>query len=454
MILQLPLELVELVMLNLSYDDINNIGVCCKLLNEVVNRQTFWEKVAQKDFGVNLTSTKKLCVSSSEDVVERNRSAKIFYKEILLPYGNALKEIWQQANFEYYGGMYKLLYHDYMLYLVRLDPPPYPSVNKLLQPQIICQIYVSPNSNKTVANYLEDVPINPTEDQSKQNFANAIYSLKMVKSYTVSGEHRLSMVLSSDSRPQIMDTDHRWQLVPDDESKEEELSRRLGIQRDMARLRFRLQMQYILEGHQLFQQMPIDHFNDPKLCPIKPGIFKATYGSHGIELLRVDYSKDAKKLVGWKITGDPNVPFGETSFIGYLDKPIGSHNLTDDEGLDYFVKLRHSFDKTMTENSDGKRALMEDPSPQPFELPESFCLKDSLLLNDLKTYKWRFASQVQIAKAMFQEPKYVDAHIIIFSENTLAVINIDLKSLKICHRVVESLDGVVNYEEFLESQPL
>ena len=54
--------------------------------------------------------------------------------------------------------------------------------------------------------------------------------------------------------------------------------------------------------------------------------------------------------------------------------------------------------------------------------------------------------------AMFQEPRYVDAHIIIFSENIFAVINIDLKSLKICHRVEERLDGAVNYEDFLISQ--
>merc|ERR1712110_842678 len=100
----------------------------------------------------------------------------------------------------------------------------------------------------------------------------------------------------------------------------------------------------------------------------------------------------------------------------------------------------------MSEKSNDEIVQIDDPSPQPFELPDSFCLQDNMQFDDLKTYKWRFAAQVQIAKAIFQEPKYVEAHLIIFSENTLAVINIDLKSLKICHRVVESLDGVVNYE--------
>merc|ERR1712223_842787 len=190
-------------------------------------------------------------------------------------------------------------------------------------------------------------------------------------------------------------------------------------------------------------------------CPIQPGIFKATYGSHGIELIHVHYRQEPNQLVGWKITGDPNVPSGETSFIGYLDKPISHNSLEDGGDIDYFVELKNSFDRTWNSENTNESFESDDQVnslPKPFILPKSFQLQGNLQLDDLKSYKFRFASQIQIARAMFQEPKYVDAHMIIFSENPLAVINIDLKSLKICHRVKEKVNGVVNYEDFLQSQ--
>ena len=452
MLLNLPLELVELVLLNLSYDDIKNIRCCNKILNQIISRETFWEKIAMRDFGVDLPSTKSL--SSAEESVERNFSSKVFYREVLLKYGNLLPKVWQQVNYEYYGGLFKLLYHNHMIYLIRLDPPPYPSTHKPLQPQIICRLYVKPDSNKIVVDYLEDISFDTANDKLKEDLDNGTYSLN-VKMEHANDEPKYSIILSTDALYQTIDTYRHWQLIPDNERKEEELSKRLGIPRDMAGLRFRHYMQYFLDGIQLFEPISSIGSNLSKDFPIKPGIFKATYGSHGIELIRVYYNQESNQLVGWKITGDPNVPLGETSFIAYLEKPIIHHSLDDENDDSYFANLRSSFDRSMNiENNDllSKIENRENPSPQPFDLPRSLKLHGNLPLEDLKTYKWRFASQIQIAMAMFQEPRYVDAHIIIFSENTLAVINIDLKSLKICHRVEERLDGAVNYEEFLVSQ--
>ncbi len=58
--------------------------------------------------------------------------------------------------------------------------------------------------------------------------------------------------------------------------------------------------------------------------PIRPGLFKGTYGSHGNELISLSFEKsedggDLHKFVGVKVTGDPNVPFGKVSFEGSLD---------------------------------------------------------------------------------------------------------------------------------------
>ena len=50
--------------------------------------------------------------------------------------------------------------------------------------------------------------------------------------------------------------------------------------------------------------------------PLPPGLFKATYGPHGVELVMVEVPAD-QSIAGMravKITGDPNVPFDKVTF--------------------------------------------------------------------------------------------------------------------------------------------
>ena len=62
--------------------------------------------------------------------------------------------------------------------------------------------------------------------------------------------------------------------------------------------------------------------------PIPAGLFQASYGPHGIELIRLEVPLDNSILGmrGVKITGDPNVPFDKTTFEidapGCLDIPM------------------------------------------------------------------------------------------------------------------------------------
>ena len=62
--------------------------------------------------------------------------------------------------------------------------------------------------------------------------------------------------------------------------------------------------------------------------PIPAGLFQASYGPHGIELIRLEVPLDnsIRGLKGVKVTGDPNVPFDKTTFEidapGCLDIPM------------------------------------------------------------------------------------------------------------------------------------
>ncbi|XP_074824977.1 F-box only protein 31 isoform X1 [Natator depressus] len=67
---------------------------------------------------------------------------------------------------------------------------------------------------------------------------------------------------------------------------------------------------------------------------LKPGLFKGTYGSHGLEIVMLSFH--GKKAKGTKITGDPNIPAGQQTVEIDLVHPI---QLPDIENLRNFNEL-------------------------------------------------------------------------------------------------------------------
>ncbi|TFK08862.1 bile acid-CoA:amino acid N-acyltransferase [Platysternon megacephalum] len=67
---------------------------------------------------------------------------------------------------------------------------------------------------------------------------------------------------------------------------------------------------------------------------LKPGLFKGTYGSHGLEIVMLSFH--GKKAKGTKITGDPNIPAGQQTVEIDLAHPI---QLPDIENLRNFNEL-------------------------------------------------------------------------------------------------------------------
>ncbi|XP_031977437.1 F-box only protein 31 isoform X2 [Corvus moneduloides] len=67
---------------------------------------------------------------------------------------------------------------------------------------------------------------------------------------------------------------------------------------------------------------------------IQPGLFKGTYGSHGLEIVMLSFH--GKKAKGTKITGDPNIPAGQQTVEIDLAHPL---RLPDIENLRDFSEL-------------------------------------------------------------------------------------------------------------------
>ena len=116
--------------------------------------------------------------------------------------------------------------------------------------------------------------------------------------------------------------------------------------------------------------------------PIQSGVFKGTYSSHGIEMIKVSYveSDGVSKLEGLKLTGDPNVPFNKVSFYADLTKPIV---LTEEF-------QRESRCDDLISGIDESSLNLEEPMPsQPFIKPRDAFVDDSRFNQRMCRYRFK-----------------------------------------------------------------
>ena len=122
--------------------------------------------------------------------------------------------------------------------------------------------------------------------------------------------------------------------------------------------------------------------NGPMVKPIQSGVFKGTYSSHGIELIRVSYveSEGVFKLEGLKLTGDPNVPFNRVSFYADLNKAIV---LTEE------FQRESRCDDLISGIEESSLNLEESMPSQPFILPRDTFVDDSRFNRRMCKYRFK-----------------------------------------------------------------
>ena len=79
------------------------------------------------------------------------------------------------------------------------------------------------------------------------------------------------------------------------------------------------------------------------LANIRPGVFVAEYGSHGLEMI---HFRDGQ---GVKITGDPNVPYNEVTF-----------RVTSKDRVDFPLEIQSDMDELIKATKDFTRYLVAD----------------------------------------------------------------------------------------------
>lgn len=158
--------------------------------------------------------------------------------------------------------------------------------------------------------------------------------------------------------------------------------------------------------------------------PIQPGIFKGTYGTHGLELVQIEYFENCKKLRATKLSGDPNVPAGQVTFEVTL--------------LYSMVLTAEQQSSIAALNAIDVYEMAHPPSgtQQPFRVP-SDC--HERFHEVPKTCVARYHALGQVAGHGFTNPSFSRGHWIVFNEDLFGFLWLELLSLSMYHRVKEEI---------------
>ena len=444
---KLSVEIIERVILQLSAIDIVNLGKCCHRLHEITTNEMIWKELIWRHYGLDIKKTDN----------SKGKSARLFYLRILARFGSLLSSTFQRNNFTYYGGIVKVVYHDFALYVLELDPPPFPNVLKGLQPQVICRISLDKYDEKGVVRIEQE-----TTDYGE------IQSIEVIKAATDDKIITFSIISKVSTLPFVVDL--RGEIAAWFEAdigpgpsegivRVQEFAKRFGLMQNMAFEKLSDRIDFLNQGVQLctalpsLKDTPLSHF-----WPMTPGVFKGTYGPHGIEIIKVGYESNPSTeyrceafIVGEKLYGDRNVPCNQLTFKAFLNKPM---TLTS-EGQSTIKKIEEhmiSSKKSVLPSRDTK------PITQPFILPDEcdceFPLDDNEVFSNAL---WRFEATCQIAEDKYKSPQWIKGNLVVFSDDLFGVIFMaeahGFNSMTIYHRVQEKLSAIC-YEDLFEDLPL
>merc|ERR1711936_164886 len=149
--------------------------------------------------------------------------------------------------------------------------------------------------------------------------------------------------------------------------------------------------------------------------PMSPGLFQASYGSHGIELIRLEVPLDnsIKGVKGVKITGDPNVPFDKTTFE--IDAP-GCLDIPMEEQQSCRTIQRFMEEPSVIDFQDG---LVLD-----FAIPEDIRMRERAFT--ATTCKGRWSCKCQVAGHGYSQPSFIAGNFIKFSDDLFGVMFLEM----------------------------
>ncbi|KAG2187914.1 hypothetical protein INT44_000664 [Umbelopsis vinacea] len=90
-----------------------------------------------------------------------------------------------------------------------------------------------------------------------------------------------------------------------------------------------------------FCKLPTETLFPSERTVIPVGLFASFYGGHGLEYILLQYHVDRQELRAIKVTGDPNIPRSELTWVAFVNEQIRECSDQDFVGSPVFIALGH-----------------------------------------------------------------------------------------------------------------
>ncbi|XP_029463900.1 LOW QUALITY PROTEIN: F-box only protein 31 [Rhinatrema bivittatum] len=462
-LLQLPPELLVEIFASLPGPELPNLAQVCKKFRQILSTDTIWRRRCKEEYGVceNLRKLEITGVSCRDVYVKRinprvksGRFMKILpdyehmeYRDVytcLLHRYRHILGLWQ-PDIGPYGGLLNVVVDGLFIIGWMYLPPHDPHVDDPMRLKPLFRIHLMERKSATVeCMYGHKGPHNGhIQIVKKDEFSTKCNQTDY---------HRMSGGRQEEFRTWLRE---EWGRTLEDIFHEH--------MQELILMKFIYTSQY--DNCLTYRRIYHPPCSSEDL--LQSGLFKGTYGSHGLEIVMLSFHGTSAK--GTKLTGDPNVPAGQQTLDVDLTRRV---QLPDLERLRNFEELSRIIleiqeqvhreqQQDETGEADGVRQGTENPqkleaasqeedreaaegesggsaSGQPFELPMGVMARNE---DYPRTCKMCFYGTGLIAGHGFTSPERTPGVFILFDEDRFGFIWLELKSFSLYSRIRDSFQN-------------
>ncbi|XP_041794934.1 F-box only protein 31 isoform X1 [Chelmon rostratus] len=429
----LPPELLVEIFSLLPGTALPNVALVCKKFKQILSTETIWRRRCIEEFGMK-DDLRKMEVGgvSSQDL----------YVKLLHPYRHILG-LWQ-PDIGPYGGLLNVVVDGLFIIGWMYLPPHDPRVEDPMRRRPLFRIHMW---------------------ESKKATVECMYGHK--------GPHKgdIQTVKKDEFSTKCNQTDHH--RMPGGRQEEfrtwleEEWGRTLEEifhehMQELILMKFIYTSQYdnCLTYRRIYlpPPMPSDL--------LQPGLFKGTYGSHGLEIVMLSFHETSARAT--KLTGDPNVPAGQLTLDVDLSRPVVLPDLEQQRNIEELSRLvlgvQEEVQREAEQQAKGTSATVRgaakgacgsasaaegaeaDPGPsstttsppeaQPFILPLEVTARNEVYP---RTCRECFYGTGLIAGHGFTSPERTPGLFVLFDQDRFGFIWLELKSFSLYSRLTDHL---------------
>uniref|UniRef100_A0A8C7K921 F-box protein 31 n=1 Tax=Oncorhynchus kisutch TaxID=8019 RepID=A0A8C7K921_ONCKI len=425
-LLDLPPELLVGIFSSLPGTELPNLALVCKTFRQILSTETIWRRRCTEEFGMreDLRKIEVVGVSSRE-----------LYAKLLHPYRHILG-LWQ-PDIGPYGGLLNVVVDGLFILGWMYLPPHDPRVEDPMRRRPLFRIHML-ESNKAAVEcmYGHKGPHKGDVQTGKKDE----FSTKCNQT----DHHRMPGGRQEEFRTWL---EEEWGRTLEDIFHEH--------MQELILMKFIYTSQYdnCLTYRRIYlpPRLPSDL--------LQPGLFKGTYGSHGLEIIMLSFHGPRARAT--KLTGDPNVPAGQLTLDVDLNRPVHLPDLEHQRSVEELSRLVlgvHEEAQQEAQSPDvdpqgvaGLELAMEaqsesrHPGPssssapleaQPFVLPLGVMARNEVYP---RTCKMCFYGTGLIAGHGFTSPERTPGLFILFDEDRFGFIWLELKSFSLYSRLTDQL---------------